>query len=76
MRLEIAVRTAMVAVIPALIVLILVTPGLIGRPSVLSAIPILIVGLTDAYVVIDVHGAVDHYRYRSIAVFIEGQDNV
>jgi len=76
MRFEIAVRTAMVAVIPALIVLILVTPGLMGRPSVLSAIPILIVGLTDANVVIDVHGAVDHYRYRTIIVIIEGQDNV
>lgn len=76
MRLEVAVRTAMVAVIPALIVLILVTPSLMGRPAVLSAIPILIVSLTDASVVIDVHGAVDHHRYRTIIVIIEGQDNV
>ena len=67
MQLEVAKRGAMVAVIPALLALILVTPGLIGRPAVLSAIPVLLIGLTDSRVVIDIHGAVDHYMYRSIS---------
>ncbi len=66
----------MVAVIPALLALVLVTPGLMGRPTVLSAIPALVIGLTDADVVIDLHGAVDHYMYRSLAIELRGQDNV
>ncbi len=67
----------MVAVIPALLAVILVTPGLMGRPpSALSAIPIVVIGLTDTDVVIDLHGAVDHYMYRSLAIEIQGQDNV
>ena len=69
-------RGAMVAVIPALLALILVTPGLMGRPTVLSAIPALVIGLTDTRVVIDVHGAVDHYMYRSIAIELRGEDNL
>ena len=66
----------MVAVIPALIVLILITPNLIGRPAVLSAIPILIIGMTESNVVIDVDGAVDHYRYRTIQLQLLGLDNM
>ncbi|MEK6839133.1 MAG: hypothetical protein AABY08_05285, partial [Candidatus Thermoplasmatota archaeon] len=66
MRLDLVGRGAMVAVIPALIALILITPNLIGRPAVLSAIPILIIGMTESNVVIAVDGAVDHYRYRTI----------
>ena len=58
----------MVAVILALVLLIVATPSLVGRPTVLSAIPALIVGLTASDLVIDVHGAVDHYMYRSIAL--------
>jgi len=76
MQLEVVKRGAMVAVIPALLALILVTPGLIGRPAVLSAIPALVIGLTGSRVVIDIHGAVDHYMYRSISIAIRGQDNV
>jgi len=76
MRLEVVRRVAMVAVIPILLPLILVTPGLMGRPAVLSAIPALIVGLTDTHVVIDIHGAVDHYLYRSILLHVQGEDNV
>jgi len=76
MQLEVVKRGAMVAVLPALLALILVTPGLMGRPTVLSAIPALVIGLTETRVVIDVHGAVDHYMYRSIAIELQGQDNV
>ncbi len=66
----------MVAVIPALLAAILVTPGLMGRPTVLSAIPALIIGLTEREVVLDIHGAVDHYRYRSISIELQGEDNL
>ena len=66
----------MVAVILALVLLIVATPSLVGRPTVLSAIPALIVGLTASDLVIDVHGAVDHYMYRSIALEIRGEDVV
>jgi len=76
MRLELVKRVAMVAVIPVLLAVILVTPSLMGRPTVLSAIPALIIGLTDEAVVIDVHGAVDHYRYRSIHLHLQGEDNL
>jgi len=76
MRLEVVKRAGMVAVVPALLALILVTPALLGRPTVLSAIPALIIGLTDSHVVIDVHGAVDHYMYTRIALSLQGEDNV
>jgi len=76
MRLELVKRVAMVAVIPVLLAVILVTPSLMGRPTVLSAIPALIIGLTDEAVVIDVHGAVDHYLYRSIYLHLQGEDNL
>jgi len=75
MRLEVVKKGAMVAVIPALVLLIVATPGLIGRPAVLSAIPALIVGLTEREIVIDVHGALDHYMYRTIALRLKGEDN-
>ena len=55
MRLDVVRRVAMLAVIPALILLI---------------------GLTESRVVIDIHGAVDHYMYRSISLEIRGEDNV
>ncbi|TLZ59729.1 MAG: hypothetical protein E6K16_07115 [Methanobacteriota archaeon] len=76
MRLEVVKRGAMVAVVPALLALILVTPGLMGRPTSLSAIPALVIGLTESQVVIDIHGAVDHYMYRNIAIALQGEDNV
>ncbi|TLZ71917.1 MAG: hypothetical protein E6K10_03725 [Methanobacteriota archaeon] len=76
MRLDVVRRGAMVAVILALVLLIVATPSLVGRPTVLSAIPALIVGLTASDLVIDVHGAVDHYMYRSIALEIRGEDVV
>jgi hypothetical protein len=76
MRLEVVKRGAMVAVVPALLALILVTPTLMGRPTVLSAIPALIIGLTESRVVIDLHGAVDHYLYDRIGLEVQGQDNV
>ena len=76
MQVEVVKRGAMVAVIPALLAVILVTPGLMGRPTVLSAIPAVVIGLTETHVVIDLHGAVDHYMYRSLAIAIQGQDNV
>jgi len=76
MQVEVVKRGAMVAVIPALLALILMTPGLMGRPTVLSAIPALVIGLTESQVVIDLHGAVDHYMYRLIAIVLHGEDNV
>src|SRR2546428_7237152 len=76
MQVEVVKRGAMVAVIPALLALILMTPGLMGRPTVLSAIPALVIGFTESQVVIDLHGAVDHYMYRHIAIMLHGVNNV
>jgi len=76
MQREVVRRGAMVAVIMALVLLILATPGLIVRPTILSAIPALIIGLTDSDIVIDVHGAVDHYMYRGISLELRGKDTL
>ncbi len=75
MQLDIVRKAAMVAVVPALLALILVTPALMGHPTVLSAIPAVIIGLTESRVVLDLHGAVDHYLYKSIVLVVQGQDN-
>ncbi len=76
MRAEVVKQVAMALVIPILLAVILVTPTLMGRPTTLSAIPALIIGLTDDEVVLDVHGAVDQYRYASVYLQVQGQDNL
>jgi len=72
---EVIKAGVMVGVVAALLVLTIVTPGLMGRPTVLSAIPALIIGITESRVVVDLHGAVDHYLYKSISLTLHGEDN-
>jgi hypothetical protein len=60
----------MFATVLALTALILVTPNLIGHPSELASLPILIVALTrdQATVIVDVTGAVQAYLYDNITL--------
>lgn len=61
------VRAAMFATIIVLVVLILVTPNLLGHPTELGSLPILIVALTPdaSRVIVDVNGA-QAYLYESL----------
>ena len=70
-------RTGMVVTIPALLVLILITPNLIGRPPDLQSWPLLVIGLTQdgSTFVVDVGGAVGAYMYASVTLEISGIDN-
>ena len=71
-------RTGMVVTIPALLVLILITPNLIGRPPDLASWPLLVIGLTQdgSTFVVDVGGAVGAYMYASVTLEVSGIDNV
>lgn len=53
-----------------LVVLILVTPALLGRPSELSSVPVLLVAMTQSRstLIIDVTGAVQAYLYENITL--------
>jgi len=66
-------RATMVLTILVLVTLILVTPGLMGRPSELSSIPILIIGLAkdQTEIVVDVEGAVQAYFYDRIVLQVD-----
>ena len=70
---EVLARGAMVLSIFALIVLILVTPGLLGRPSPeLASLPLLIIGMSrdNTTFIVDVGAAVQAYRYAVIRLAI------
>ena len=58
----------MVLTIPALLVVVLATPGLIGRPQELGSIPLLVIGLSqdEREIVIDVSGAIQAYMYEAM----------
>lgn len=60
----------MVLSIPALLILILLTPNLLGRPQELASIPLLVVGLTqnESEILVDVSGAVQRYMYEVISL--------
>lgn len=70
MEREIKVRAVMVLTILVLAALILITPGLLGRPSELSSLPVLIIGLTKQgqEFIVDVEGAVQAYFYDRIGL--------
>lgn len=61
------VRAAMFATIIILVVLILITPNLLGHPTELGSLPILIVALSQnaTKVIVDVNGA-QAYLYESV----------
>ena len=66
------VQVGMVLTILLLLVLILLTPSLIGRPQELASIPLLIVGLStdEGTLVLDLGAAVQAYLYRTIILEI------
>ena len=73
MEREVVARVAMVLSILALVVLILITPGLLGRPSPeLASLPLLIIGMSrdNATFIVDVGAAVQAYRYDVINLTI------
>lgn len=67
----------MVATILGLLVLVFVTPSLLGRPPILASIPLLIVGAAqnETTLVVQVGGAVQAYMYVEIRLGIRGLDN-
>ncbi len=67
-----AIRAAMFGTIIVLVVLILITPTLMGRPSELTSVPALIVGMThdESTIIVDVTGAVQAYLYQNITLTV------
>lgn len=68
-------RGAMVLSIFALIVLILVTPGLLGRPSPeLASLPLLIIGMSrnETSLIVNLGAAVQAYRYDLVRLSTNG----
>lgn len=61
----------------ALVVLIFVTPGLLGRPSPeLASLPLVIIGMASngSYFIVNVQAAVQAYRYDEIRVTVNSSD--
>lgn len=79
MEREIWVRATMISTVLVLAALILVTPDLLGHPSPLASLPVLIVAMTPdkSALVIDVTGGVSPYLYRSVLLNVtrEGGGN-
>lgn len=74
---EVWVRGAMVLSILGLVVLVLVTPVLLGRPSSeLRAQPLLTIGMSrnESWFVVNLGAAVEVYRYDLIRLTINGTD--
>lgn len=69
---EVALRAAMFGTIIVLVVFILVTPTLLGRPSELTSVPVLIVAMThdESSFIVDVTGAVQAYLYENISLHV------
>lgn len=73
MEREVVARVAMVLSILALVVLILITPSLLGRPSPeLASLPLLIIGMSrdNSTFIVEVGAAVQAYRYDAIRLAI------
>ena len=70
MEREVWVRAAMFGTIIVLVALILETPNLLGRPSELTSIPVLIVALThdQSRIIVDVTAAVQAYLYDNVTL--------
>lgn len=62
----------MFGTILVLVVVILVTPSLLGRPSELTSVPVLIVAMThdQSTLIVDVTGAVQAYLYENITLTV------
>jgi hypothetical protein len=62
----------MFGTIIVLVVLILITPTLLGRPSELTSVPVLIVAMThdESSFIVDVTGAVQAYLYNNITLTV------
>jgi len=73
---EVWIRAGMFATIIALVALILVTPELLGRPSELASLPILIVAMTKdkSTFIVDVTAAVQPYLYEEVNLSIHFPD--
>lgn len=72
------VRAGMVVSILLLVVLILVTPFLLGRPpSELTSLPAVIIGMSsdEAWFVVNLGAAVNAYQYDHIRLTINGSDS-
>ncbi len=67
-----ALRAAMFGTIIVLVVFILITPTLLGRPSELTSVPVLIVAMThnETSFIVDVTGAVQAYLYKNISLTV------
>lgn len=67
-----AVRAAMFGTIIVLVVFILITPTLLGHPSELTSVPVLIVAMTHekSSFIVDVTGAVQAYLYENITLTV------
>lgn len=60
----------MFGTIIAMVALIVITPSLLGHPSELTSIPVLIVAMTHDHttLIVDVTGAVQAYLYRNVTL--------
>lgn len=70
------IRAGMFGTIIVLVVLILVTPTLLGHPSELSSAPVLLVAMThdQSMLVVGVTGAVQAYLYDNITLNVSRVD--
>ncbi|HEX9339819.1 MAG TPA: hypothetical protein VF992_01425 [Thermoplasmata archaeon] len=70
------IRSLMVITVIGLVLLILITPGLLGRPTELATLPLLIVGMSrnDTTFIVNVGAAVQAYRYQEIRLSINGSE--
>ena len=74
---EVWVRGAMVLSILVLVILILITPGLLGRPSSqLTSVPLLVIGMTqnESAFVVQLGWAIQPYQYDTVRLTINGSD--
>ncbi len=70
MEREVWLRAGMFGTVIVLVALILITPNLLGRPSELTSIPVLIVAMNAnrTEFIIDVTAAVQAYLYRNVTL--------
>jgi len=72
------VRGGMVVSILVLVVLIVITPVLLGRPSSeLASLPLLIIGMSrnDSAFIVDLGAAINAYQYDLVRLTINGSDS-
>ncbi len=70
------IRAGMFGTIIVLVVLILLTPALLGHPSELSSAPVLLVAMTadGSRLVVDVTGAVQAYLYDNVSLNVSHEN--